>query len=173
MMQRVLFLPLFWCVLSGCDMTTSNEIVILLPGTVYGQHLVLAETSASNISINRDLVPSLILEVWWDDKVIVTKNHPMKPRNKFPGDTYQVPDRTTVCWYIVHPATNSVVRYDDYALLQKKLESLGVDVSNVKLMPLYRAQRLREKELGFKFTASSVNQYIETQAAAQEADGGH
>lgn len=172
MMQRVLYLPLLWCVLSGCGMATSNEIVILLPGTVHGQHLVLAETSASNISINRDLVPSLILEVWWNGEVIVTKNHPMKPRNKFSGDTYQVPDRTTVCWYLVHPATDSVVRFDDYALLQKKLESLGVDVANVKLMPLHRAQSLREKELGFEFSASSVNRYIKTQAAVQEDEGG-
>lgn len=172
MMCVVLFLSLLWHVLCGCSMRTSNEVLILLPGTVHGQHLVLAETASVNISINRDLVPSLILEVWWNNEVIVTKNHPMKPRNMFSGDTYQIPDRTTVCWYLVHPATDSVVCFDDYDLLQEKLKSLGVDATNVKLMRLHRAQRLREKELGFEFSTRSVYQYIKTQAAAQEAEGG-
>ncbi len=159
-------------VILGCSMIESTEILILLPGSIDGNALVLAETSATNISINEDLVPSLILEVWWDAEVIVTKNHPMKPRNKFSGDTYQVPDRKAVCWYLVHPATDSVVRFDDYALLQKKLASLGVDPSDVKLMPLRHAQSHREEELGFEFSPSSVNQYIRTQTSAQEGESG-
>ncbi len=173
MNRHFLLLLVFSCVYLGCDTAASNELVILLPGTVHGQHLVLAETSANNISINRDVVPSLILEIWWNAEIIVTRNHPMKPRNKFLGDTYQIPDRTTICWYLVHSPSDSVVRFDSHALLWKKLESLGVDPASVELMPLHWAQRLREKELGFEFSSSSVNQYIKSQTLMQEAEDEH
>ena len=144
----------------GCDMTRSNEVVILLPGQVKGAPLVLGETSATNISINGTLVPSLILAVWWNDEIIITQNHPMKPRNKFPGDLYQVVNRTVLCWYVVHPRSDSVQRYDDYSSLMQHIETLGVDPSKVKLLNLYKAQRLREKQLGFKFTAATVNRFV-------------
>ena len=157
---------------SGCSMGASDEIVILLPGQVKGKPLVLAETSASNISINRDLVPSLIVKVWWNDSLIITENHPMKLRSKFPGDTYQIPDRTVSCWYLIHPQTDAVLRIHDRDDLQDKIRQFGVDPQSVDLQPLRRAQALREEELGVSFTASSVNRYLQSQRQGNRAQGG-
>lgn len=150
--------------LSGCSMAESNEIVILLPGQVNGAALVLAETSASNVSINRDLVPSLITKVWWNEGIIITQNHPMKPRSKFPGDTYQQPDRSALCWYVVNPKDDKVTLFDDYERLTEHVTSLGIDPAAIKFLRLHEAQRLREKQLGFRFTAASVNRYVRSRA---------
>lgn len=154
----------FLLIVSGCSMAESNEIVILLPGQANGAALVLAETSASNVSINRDLVPSLITKVWWNDDIIITQNHPMKPRNKFPGDTYQQPDRSVLCWYVVNPKDDKVTRFDDYDRLTEHATSLGIDSATIKFLRLHEAQRLREKQLGFRFTAASVNRYVRSQS---------
>lgn len=145
---------------SGCSMSASREIVILLPGQFRGDPIVLAETSASNISINEDLVPSLILRVWWSDKVIWTENHPMLARANYPDDDYMVPDRTSLCWYVMDLTSDTVRRFDREVDLHLHLESLGVDLSAARLMPLHEARRRREDELGFKFTATSINRYI-------------
>lgn len=158
--------------LMGCNLSKSTEILILLPGNIDGNALILAETSPHTIKIvgdlvTEDLVPSLILEVWWNADVIVTKNHPVYPRNSYSGDTIQFPDRKVVCWYLVHPATDSVIRYDDYVLLQKKLRSLGVNPADVNMMRLWRAQKLREQELGFKFDTRTVYQYLREQKKNQ------
>jgi hypothetical protein len=147
-------------------MDESNEIVILLPGEVNGVALVLAETSASNVSINRNLVPSLITKVWWNEDIIITQNHPMQPRNKFLGDTYQQPVRSVLCWYVVNPQDDKVTRFDDYDRLTEHVTSLGIDSSAIKFLRLHEAQRLREKQLGFKFTAASVNRYVRSQPKA-------
>lgn len=144
----------------GCAMGESKEIVILLPGRINGEPLVLAETSSSNISINQDLVPSVIMRVWWNENIIVTENHPMKPRNKFPGDQYQAPDRTQTVWYLLDTGKNTVLRFDDREELNVELDMLGTDPDEVSLLRLRDAQRVREKELGFEFSAESVNRFL-------------
>jgi hypothetical protein len=141
-------------------MSESNEIVILLPGQIEGNPLILAETSANHVSINSNLVPSLIVKVWWNESVIVTENHPMKPRNKFPGDSYALPDRTETCWYIVDLQNEQVLRFDEYEPFARRTRSLSIDPGQIRLMKLRDAQRLREKELGFEFTAASVNRFL-------------
>jgi len=154
-----------WCLI-GCSLDESNEVIILLPGQNGGRPLVLGQTSASEVFIithgsgGYEVVPLLILKVWWNDKIIVTENHPMKARNKFPGDSYEVPDRTQVCWYLVDLHNDEVRRFQEFKLLTNHVKAIGVDPSQVNLMNLRKAQRLREKELGFKFTAQSVNRFL-------------
>lgn len=153
---------------NGCSPAESNEVIILLPGQIGGKPLVLGQTSTSQVFIithgsgGYKVVPSEIFRVWWNDKIIVTENHPMKLRNKFPGDSYEVPDRTQVCWYLVDLRNDDVRRFQDYKLLTGHVEALGVDPSQVDLMNLREAQRLREKELGFKFTPQSVNRFLQS-----------
>jgi len=144
----------------SCSMYESSETVILLPGQFKGSPMVLGETSASNISINQNLVPSLIVKVWWNDRIIITQNHPMTARNKFAGDTYEIPDRTRLCWYLIDWKIDFVQRFDDYDHLLQHVKALGIDPSEVALMKLHDAQQLRENQLGFKFTAASVNRFL-------------
>lgn len=148
---------------TGCSLSESNEIVILLPGRIKGNPLVLAETSSTEISINGDLVPSLILKVWWDENIIVTENHPMALRNRFPGDKYRVPDRAVRCWYIIHPQSDTVLYITDRDELEGNVKRFGVNPQDVRLYPLHRARAIREKQMGFAFTASSVNDYLQAQ----------
>mgnify|MGYP000924576565 CR=1 FL=1 len=163
--RNLLWLIGVLCV-SGCNIAESNEVIILLPGQIGGKPLVLGQTSTSQVFVithgagGHMVVPSKILRVWWNDKIIITENHPMKPRNKFPGDSYEVPDRTQVCWYLVDLRNDDVRRFQDYKLLSSYMEAIGVDPSQADLMNLRDAQRLREKELGFKFTPQSVNRFL-------------
>jgi len=165
--RKLLWLFCVLCI-KGCSLDESNEVIILLPGQLGGKPLVLAQTSASEVSIithgigSRVVVPSLIRKVWWNDKIIVTENHPMKARNKFPGDIYEFPDRTQVCWYLVDLCKGNVWRFQDYKLLTNYVKAIGVDPRQVDLRDLRKAQRLREKELGFKFTSQSVNRFLQS-----------
>ncbi len=158
---RHLFCALF--LFLGCNLDVSNEIVILLPGEVKGRPLVLAETSSDDVSINGDLVPSLIQKVWWNENLIVTENNPMKSRDLFQGDTFKIPDRFTTCWYVIHPQSDDVIFVSSHEKLHETVKHFGVEPTSVILLPLHKAQALREKQLGFRFTVPSVYSYLESQ----------
>ena len=150
---------------ASCNFSDTKEILILLPGEVNGGAIVLVETSASQIFIlsgNDVLVPSLVERVWWDETIVVTENHPMKSRDLFEGDTFSVPDYSATRWYVIHPGTDAVVDASSKQELNDAITSFGVDPENVSLLPLRKAQALRERQLGFRFTTSSVYSYIES-----------
>lgn len=159
-----LIIPVFgFFSLFGCSLLEeSTEVIILLPGRIKEKPIILAETSSEDVSI-LDIVPGMIVYVWWNDSLIVTENHPMKLRNLFPGDTAEVPNKEITCWYLVHPQTDSVLCISDYLELQTKIRQYGVDPQCVDLLPLRKAQSLREKQLGFSFTVRSIYRYLDQQ----------
>lgn len=154
---RLVIPLLLWLCNISCSVSTSDEIVIPLPGKINGQPLILAETAASNISINQDVVPPLITRVWWTTNMIATENYPTSPRNKFPGDSYRIPDKSRSVWYLIDLQNGSVHDYDGYGELTNRIKELGGNLEEFRLMPLREAQLKREDELGLKFSAANVN----------------
>lgn len=128
----------------GCNSSTSDEILILLPGTVKGKPIILAETSASNVFII-DLVPTYISRVWWNKDIIITENNLVRNRNSYPKDTTFFVERSKYCWYLIHPQTDLVLRVDDIISLKKKISEYGIDFQTVNLKELHVAQRERER----------------------------
>ena len=145
---------------AGCDSHFSKETLILLPGEINGEALIITETSASCVHIS-DKIPSKISRVWWNEDTIVTENFPTKQRNKYSGDTYEIVDYNTKCWYIIHTPDDIIEKVSNLEELKSELERFGVDMATFSLMQLSKAQILREKQLGFPFSTQSIYKYLE------------
>lgn len=152
-------------VILGCA-SFFKEVIILLPAKIDGAHLILCETSASEVSIYsssddcRVIVPSRIDYIWWNDSIIVTQNQPMQKRNSYDSDTIKIPIKNSMCWYVIDITMETIDRISNVDDLEKKLSEYGVKISDITLWNLHQAQKIREKELGFRFTTSTVYDYI-------------
>lgn len=139
----------------------ADEIIILLPGKFKGKHLVLAETSYSEISINGgEVVPSKIDAVWWNESVIVTRNFGLVDRKRFPDDTMKKVNRSDIVYYVVDINHDKVYKFSDRDSVMSSVGRIAGESISIALMSLRKAQNKRENELGFDFTPSSVAEYM-------------
>lgn len=159
--KRLHYWSLIIIMVSWLSCIGSGGIVILLPGQFKGQPMVLAETSYSEVSINNGkVVPSKIIKIWWNDHFIVTQNYLAIDRKKYPGDTIKEVDTSTTIYYLIDLENSSTLNFESLGELNDAVAELGISIDKDMFMSLSEAQKVREKELGFNFTAVSVNEYL-------------
>lgn len=150
---------------AGCR-AHSSETLIPLPMRFNDSSLLVVETSSYDVSIISGrgdvIVPPLVRRVWWNADLVITENHPMVQRRKFPGDTMDIPDNSTLLWYVIDVNKTSVESFHDRNQMKAHVESMGVGTEQIHLMKLSEAQSLRERELGFSFNTESVYDYLDS-----------
>jgi hypothetical protein len=92
----------------------------------------LSSTSAHEVQVSHITdsrfpeIPSKVVQIAWNDRFIIAKQQELKPRGKFPGDTYLVPvEGKFNFWIIDVNRTNSYgpIAEQDFAT---KLQFLNV-----------------------------------------------
>ncbi len=127
--------------LKGLFPSMNKYVTCVLPGYVGNLPLVIMNTTASDASI-RQVIPPCISEVWWNDDIIVTLNHPQIN----PGNYDEKKDDSTTYYHLIYPRENVVLRFDNLEGLEDALSLLNVDAKKVEFMGLFSAQRISEKQ---------------------------
>ena len=151
-MKKWILIFVFFCIgavgtvtgflfLRGIFPSLSSHVECVLPGYVGNLPLVIMNTTASDAEI-RQVIQPCISEVWWNDDIIVTLNHPVIN----PGKYDEKKDDSIIYYHLIYPRENVVLRFENLKGLEEALSLLNVDAEEVKFMELFSAQRLSEMQ---------------------------
>ena len=124
-------------------------LIIIFPGCAgladYGYNIVngykLNYNNSSDVRVILEnysgyeeyCLPTKIVEIAWNDRYIIAKQYELVDRNEYKGDTYKIPDKNKVNYWILDSLEKE--RYGPYTLDEFNEQLEFYNITNLKLKP--------------------------------------